>query len=359
MSLTMEVIKEAVQKQQVENVYESALTTDDAEEVKGVDVVKSKDQSEPELQNGKGATNGHAMHVEMVESNEHFIVDIDAARKRLKKLGFIDTLLMGFSSINNGSEILNTKQTAGSLACLNGIRVFSMFWIILGHSIQYQYGLIDDVRYTVDVIMPSFAFSFMLNSTVSVDSFFMLSGLLLTYLTLKHMKKVNGKVNWFIFYFHRLWRITPTYMITLAIWASLAIHMGEGATKVSFFEREADLCREQWWTNLLYINNLYPFPGNLGAQFFIISPPILYMLYNWGLWAPLSRITFAAYLLHPMLIFVIYLTAHTFYHVTYMQWALTFISNTVVSYFAAFLLSLFVEGPVMSIEKVLLGGLKK
>ncbi|XP_071804835.1 nose resistant to fluoxetine protein 6-like [Asterias amurensis] len=509
------------------NVYGSALTTDDAEEVKGVDVVKSKDQSEPELQNRKGATNGHAMHVEMVESNEHFIVDIDAARKRLKKLGFIDTLLMGFSSINNGSKILNTKQTAGSLACLNGIRVFSMFWIILGHSIQYQYGLIDDVRYTVDVIMPSFAFSFIINSTVSVDSFFMLSGLLLTYLTLKHMKKVNGKVNWFIFYFHRLWRITPTYMIALAICASLAIHMGEGATKVSFFERETDLCREQWWTNLLYINNLYPFPGNLGAQcmgwswylandmqFFIISPPILYMLYkkpkiglaviatlclgsfgitayiatyygvpvwlhpaynnntlvvygdvgadiiygkpycriptylvgmvagyiiykqngkpvriskllngilwilaigvalsvlygpyrqpgnefpqyasvlynvfarfafasfvawvaiacvfgyggpvntllSWGLWAPLSRITFGAYLLHPMLIFVIYLTAHTFYHVTYMQWALTFISNTVVSYFAAFLLSLFVEGPVMSIEKVLLGGLKK
>ena len=73
----------------LQNVYESALTTDDAEEVKGADMVKSKDQSEPELQNGKGATNGHAMHVEMVESKEHFIVDTDAARKRLNKLGKI------------------------------------------------------------------------------------------------------------------------------------------------------------------------------------------------------------------------------------------------------------------------------
>ena len=71
----------------LQNVYESALTTDDAEEVEGVDMVKSKDQSEPELHNGKGATNGHAMHVEMVESKEHFMVDTDAARKRLKKLG--------------------------------------------------------------------------------------------------------------------------------------------------------------------------------------------------------------------------------------------------------------------------------
>ncbi|XP_033640142.1 O-acyltransferase like protein-like [Asterias rubens] len=527
MSLTMEVIKEAVQKRHVQNVYESALTTDDAEEVKGADMVKSKDQSEPELQNGKGATNGHAMHVEMVESKEHFIVDTDAARKRLNKLGFIDTLLMGFSSIRNGSKILNTEQTAGSLACLNGIRVLSMFWIILGHTFSFQVGFMDDFRYPIDVIFPSFSFCVIVNSTVSVDVFFMLSGLLLTYLTLKHMKKVNGKMNWFIFYFHRLWRITPTYMIALAIWASLAIHMGEGPYKTLFFEDVADLCREQWWTNLLYINNLYPFPGDLNAscmgwawylandmQFFFISPFILYLLYkkpkigmtviatlclgsfgitaylatyygspvwnhpaynnntqvvygnpnadviygkpycripaylvgmvagyifykqhgkpvkmskflngfvwvlatgvalsvlfgpyrqpgnefpqyasvlylvfsrfsfaiavawvafacvfgyggpvnaflSWGFWAPLSRITFGAYLLHPTLIFVIYNTAKSFYHVTYMQYALTFISNTVVSYFAAFLLSLFVEGPVMSIEKALLGGVGK
>ncbi len=131
----------------LQNVYESALNTDaavkvkDADDFKKADVVEGKDQSELELKNGKGATNGHAMNVEMVESNAHLIADTDAARKRLKKLGFIDTLLMGFSSINNGSKILNTEQTAGSLACLNGIRVISMFWIILGHSIQYQIGL--------------------------------------------------------------------------------------------------------------------------------------------------------------------------------------------------------------------------
>ena len=95
---------------------------------------------------------------------------------------------------------------------------------------------------------------------------FIHSGLLLTYHTLKHLKKTKGRMNWAIFYFHRVWRITPTYMISLAIFASLAIHFGTGPTKNSLFEYVGKTCQDYWWTNLLYINNLYPFPGTLNAQ---------------------------------------------------------------------------------------------
>lgn len=40
------------------------------------------------------------------------------------------------------------------------------------------------------------------------------SGLLLTYLTLKQMKKSKGKINWFLFYFHRFWRLVGNKMVT-------------------------------------------------------------------------------------------------------------------------------------------------
>jgi len=45
-----------------------------------------------------------------------------------------------------------------------------------------------------------------LNSTVSVDTFFLLSGLLVTYNLLKALNKSKGKFNLLMFYVHRYLR---------------------------------------------------------------------------------------------------------------------------------------------------------
>ena len=91
---------------------------------------------------------------------------------------------------------------------------------------------------------------------------FIFSGFLVTYLTMKELVKTNGRVNWFFFYFHRFWRITPLYMVCVAIWGTLIGHMGKGPNKEDFTQSRMDMCRDYWWTNLLYIQNLYPYPGN-------------------------------------------------------------------------------------------------
>ena len=43
-------------------------------------------------------------------------------------------MLLSFSIYTNGAKILNTDQSAGSLTAINGIRFFSMTWVILGHT---------------------------------------------------------------------------------------------------------------------------------------------------------------------------------------------------------------------------------
>ncbi|XP_072028215.1 O-acyltransferase like protein-like [Amphiura filiformis] len=138
------------------------------------------------------------------------------------------------------------------------------------------------------------AFFAVLNGTFSVDTFFLLSGFLVTYLTLKELRKTSGRINWFLFYFHRFWRITPLYMVTLAIFATLTPYLGKGGGKDDSLKLSSEACQKYWWTNLLYISNLYPFPGNLNEQcmgwgwylsndmqFFIISPFIIYCLYKY------------------------------------------------------------------------------
>ena len=114
-----------------------------------------------------------------------------------------------------------------------------------------------------------FIFFFLLSSlpcNCLVSILFNFSGLLGTYLTLKELKKRSGRINWFLFYFHRFWRITPLYMVVLAIWATLMPYLGVGGGKDDFIEFSSDACQKYWWTNLLYISNLYPFPGNLNEQ---------------------------------------------------------------------------------------------
>jgi len=50
--------------------------------------------------------------------------------------------------------------------------------------------------------------------TYSVDQFLFLSGFLVTYLFLKTAEThAVGLKTWFLFYFHRIWRLTPPYML--------------------------------------------------------------------------------------------------------------------------------------------------
>ena len=49
--------------------------------------------------------------------------------------GKLGQFLLCFSLYTNGCKLLNTKQSAETLSCLNGIRVISMMWVILGHTI--------------------------------------------------------------------------------------------------------------------------------------------------------------------------------------------------------------------------------
>ncbi|XP_071840530.1 O-acyltransferase like protein-like [Apostichopus japonicus] len=215
---------------------------------------------------------------------------------RRDKVGFkdrLDVLLRSCSVVHNCGKILSAKTSSSSLSALNGIRVLSMFWVIWGHSNQFLLiQRLDNLKYVVDVIAPKFWYNSTQSGTYSVDSFFVLSGLLVTYLTLKELRARNGRLNWFMYYFHRFWRLTPTYMIVLGIWTSLAVHIGTGSDMEEYYAADSAFCTDYWWTNLLYINNLVPYNWVLGGcmgwswylandmQFYVISPLFILLLFH-------------------------------------------------------------------------------
>ncbi|XP_050405941.2 nose resistant to fluoxetine protein 6 [Patella vulgata] len=198
---------------------------------------------------------GKDIHEDIEKNNAHHIENIPTKQAELAPG---NSFLMAFSIRENGRKILNATPPKGSLTCLNGIRVISMAWIILGHVLTTYSDTLENPTEALDVIK-TFSFQPMLNAPLAVDTFFVLSGLLVSYLFIKEISKTKRIrcMQMFMYYFHRFWRLTPLYMLVLLFFGFLSRYIASGPfDKPDVLYR--DNCKTYWWRNILYINVLFP-----------------------------------------------------------------------------------------------------
>ncbi|XP_069123539.1 nose resistant to fluoxetine protein 6-like [Argopecten irradians] len=210
--------------------------------------------------------------------------DVAEKPKATTQPGIMAKLAMTFSVYTNGKKLLSTKG-GGALGAINGIRFLSISWVVLGHSFSFGLNSMQNPTF-VSEFVSNWTSMAMVNGLLSVDSFFTLSGLLVAYLFMKEMKREKGRINWFMFYFHRFWRLTPVYMLVLFLDMSLFRYLGDGPSWAK--DGIEPFCKENWWTNLLYINNIYKgrqmcfgwawYLAN-DMQFYVVSPLLLVPLF--------------------------------------------------------------------------------
>ncbi|KAG1681474.1 Nose resistant to fluoxetine protein 6 [Nymphon striatum] len=194
-------------------------------------------------------------------------------------------ILLCFSAYTNGEKLLNTGTNEKSIGCIHGIRFISMSWVILGHTYYFGLALTANPLSLVK-LEDSFTFQAIITGgPFSVDTFFLLSGALVAYLFFNHHAVVGSikNIGWIKFYVHRIWRLTPAYMLILGIYICLFPYLASGPFWRSD-GMEVDYCKDTWWTNLLYINNfVHSSKMCMGwtwylandMQFYVISPLIL------------------------------------------------------------------------------------
>jgi len=213
--------------------------------------------------------------------------------------------ITAFSLYRTVPALLATKQAPSVITSLNGLRVISMFWVILGHSQlgAMSPGMIDNPT-AIKTVMSRFTFQAVGNAFFAVDSFFFLSAVLVAYLTLREMDRRNGRFPFLHFYIHRYLRLTPTYAFVLFFAWALTSNMAYGPG-IAFSPSVMGDCSKVWWTNFLYINNLYPWKeldecmrwtwylAN-DMQFYAISPVIVIAAYYF---MPLAMIIIFAFLI--------------------------------------------------------------
>ncbi|GBO13644.1 Nose resistant to fluoxetine protein 6 [Araneus ventricosus] len=191
-----------------------------------------------------------------------------------------------FCVFTNGEKILNVASSEGQLPSLHGIRFLSMSWVILCHSYAFLGMIARNMAETIQFVDHWFL-QIILNGFYSVDSFFLLSGFLVAYLFFQQCAKSNGKIPWVYFYVHRYIRLTPVYAIVILFYTFINPYLADGP---SWPDTDYDKnCHENWWWNLLYINNFQAIAGQcLGwswylandMQFYVISPLFLITLWR-------------------------------------------------------------------------------
>ncbi|EGT55002.1 hypothetical protein CAEBREN_32444 [Caenorhabditis brenneri] len=212
----------------------------------------------------------------------------DEVRKDNKAL----QILMTFSMWTNAEVLLSVKeQKPGFIKCLDCIRFLSMLWVVTGHTFTYL--MVPDQILAVLPFTGKFWNHFIMNAFFSVDTFFLLSGIVVAYLFFKTRLKVaqiKNPVTWILFYVHRYLRLTPPLMFFIGFFVVYGYYIqGPGvAAQLNQLNPQVDVCVGNWWKNMLYINNLgsdvnqcYGITWYLGVdtQLYVIAPIFLIGLY--------------------------------------------------------------------------------
>ena len=123
------------------------------------------------------------------------------------------------------------KQGDSELEVLNGIRVISCIFVILGQSYFYTLkGPIQNLEAIQDWIEGGF-FSLVLSADLIVDTFFWLSAFLASYQLLVSIKLNNGKLpsSKCLIIMNRIVRLWPLYAFTMLFyWRFIVLFGGDG-----------------------------------------------------------------------------------------------------------------------------------
>ncbi|PIC29423.1 hypothetical protein B9Z55_020998 [Caenorhabditis nigoni] len=202
-------------------------------------------------------------------------------------------ILLAFSFWTNAGQVLSVKeQKPGFIKSLDCIRAFSMSWVVAGHALMYF--LFSDALLPLGSVSKHIWNHLFLQAVLSVDTFFLLSGIVVAYLFFKQRPKpavIKSPLTWILFYLHRYLRLTPPYMLFIGFFVvySPYVQGPYNAWMWNAQNHEANACKSNWWRNLLYINNYdlsqmttcYGVSWYLAVdtQLYILAPIVLIALY--------------------------------------------------------------------------------
>lgn len=169
---------------------------------------------------------------------------------------------------------IESKDSDREIYCIHGIRCITMSWIILTHTMQYNEWSAFSKTRLVETHLMSLINQPLFNGSYLVDTFFLISGLLTSYITLKTSKiftSIRGnqmlggagnyrkpKFSISLYILARYLRLTPQVLFTSLLFIVLPLAKSSGGPHWYAMTGEySEFCSKNWWVNLLHIQAFY------------------------------------------------------------------------------------------------------
>lgn len=172
------------------------------------------------------------------------------------------------TSLNRSSrkefEAFKVKNT--KFDCFEGMRSFSVLWVIWGHifvivffakGFTNNYNIIPDENHG---IMASYFWGqSMTQAYYAVDTFLFIAGFLIMYFLSQECKKMNNTKRWFLcipaMYLKRFLRLSPAYYYVLLMYFYVFRILNPPSATWNQLNFDYEICQKYIWSNFLFVNN--------------------------------------------------------------------------------------------------------
>ncbi|XP_029676018.1 nose resistant to fluoxetine protein 6-like [Formica exsecta] len=175
--------------------------------------------------------------------------------------------LLSFSLLVNISKLCSLNVGEDTLAPIHGLKFYTMLWIILVHTCLLANAVSDSNMFR-SIAENDFFYQPIGNGTYSVDTFFFISGCLVTFLYYRTMankriqektiiKGCHGQVVQFLaMMWYRYFRLTPVYLLVIGL-IQVSMKWYHDHSMMELTALDYKTCEKFWWRNALYINTYF------------------------------------------------------------------------------------------------------
>ncbi|XP_043789216.1 nose resistant to fluoxetine protein 6-like isoform X2 [Apis laboriosa] len=206
-----------------------------------------------------------------------------------EKENSLERIAMGFSLRRTAKSLFKKETGPNDITCIHGMKSILAILIYYGHNIMITSVMPYMNRiYYVNMACNPLTITLRI-ATMYTDSFLLFSGTLTSF-NMMHELTVTGEIRWFRRLVSRYVRLTPMLLVVVLYYAYVMEHSGSGP-EWNIIVKNADLCKNTGWMNLLYAQIALPFEDQCAShtyqlsvdmQLSLLAPALIFVLKFWS-----------------------------------------------------------------------------